>query len=127
MTRLLGMCKRSSHWGPRWRWFAAVALVLAALEVFGLASSILQNNWRPLQRKRPREVHLRHVRSHVKTVGNEIADWLADCGSRMADVTTRATIDWTRKWINAELAPRPAQVRQAGHQLPPPDDDKDHG
>ena len=41
---------------------------------------LLRRSWRLLQRRRPREVRLRHVRSHIKVPGNEAADWLADTG-----------------------------------------------
>ena len=34
--------------------------------------------WRRLQRQRPGEVKLRHVRSHIGIPGNETADHLAD-------------------------------------------------
>jgi hypothetical protein len=33
-----------------------------------------------LQRQRDAEVELRHVRSHTRVSGNELADWLADVG-----------------------------------------------
>ena len=36
--------------------------------------------WRRLQRQRDAEVELRHVRSHTRVSGNELADWLADVG-----------------------------------------------
>ena len=36
--------------------------------------------WRRVQRQRDAEVELRHVRSHTRVSGNELADWLADVG-----------------------------------------------
>ena len=40
----------------------------------------LRAMWRALQRSRPGELELRHVRAHVRVPGNELADWLADQG-----------------------------------------------
>ena len=36
--------------------------------------------WRRVQRQRDAEVELRHVRSHTRVPGNELADWLAEIG-----------------------------------------------
>ena len=47
----------------------------------------LHSLWRRLQRERPREVKLRHVRSHIKIPGNELADWLADQGREERNVS----------------------------------------
>ena len=41
----------------------------------------MRREWRAVQRKRPGEVTIRHVRSHIKVPGNEIADFLADAGA----------------------------------------------
>ena len=43
--------------------------------------------WFKLQAARPREVTLRHVRSHIKVPGNELADWLAGRGTRPGRTT----------------------------------------
>ena len=58
--------------------------------------------WRRLQRARPREVQLQHVRSHIKVPGNELANWLADNG-RMSDRkgVTEAT-RWMRAWMTRQ-------------------------
>ena len=57
---------------------------------------------RRLQRARPREVQLQHVRSHIKVPGNELANWLADNG-RMSDRkgVTEAT-RWMRAWMTRQ-------------------------
>ena len=44
----------------------------------------LRRQWRRLQRARPHEVRLRHVRSHTRVAGNELADWLATAGAKGA-------------------------------------------
>ena len=68
----------------------------------------LRGVWRRLQRARPREVQLRHVWSHIKVPGNELADWLADNG-RIFDTkgVTEAT-QWMRVWMT-----RPPRYRSA--------------
>ena len=54
--------------------------------------------WRWIQRARPGEVRIRHVRSHTKNSGNEIADWLADEG-RMGGTPTLDEADrWLKRW-----------------------------
>ena len=40
----------------------------------------LRCRWRRLQKDRPGEVRITHVRSHIDVPGNELADWLADHG-----------------------------------------------
>ena len=62
----------------------------------------LRGVWRRLQRARPREVQLQHVRSHIKVPGNELADWLADNG-RISDRkgVTEAT-RWMRVWMTRQ-------------------------
>ena len=58
--------------------------------------------WRRLQRARPGEVEVKHVRSHIKHPGNEVADWLADRG-RMDDTTTvTETRHWLDTWLRKE-------------------------
>ena len=47
-------------------------------------------------------VELRHVRSHTKVPGNELADWLADRGRFMGDDDETPTVvagGWLRRWI----------------------------
>ena len=44
----------------------------------------LRKLWRKIQRARPGEVTLRHVRSHIQVPGNELADWLAERGALRA-------------------------------------------
>ena len=60
----------------------------------------LRLKWRRLQRARPGEVRLAHVRSHIKTPGNELADWLAERGThhREMEVVTSEATDWLRTW-----------------------------
>ena len=60
----------------------------------------LRREWRELQRQRPREIELVHVRSHTKVPGNEIADWLAERGSSGAlSGATRAAAEWADRWM----------------------------
>ena len=63
--------------------------------------------WRRVQQKRPREVKLCHVRSHIKVPGNEIADWLAGCGAvgsmRPGSVVSlQSATQWTREWLRRQ-------------------------
>ena len=59
--------------------------------------------WRRLQRERKGEVTLRHVRSHIKVPGNELADWLAEQGRMSGERRVReetASVDrWVRNWL----------------------------
>ena len=55
--------------------------------------------WRRLQRERPREVHIMHVRSHVKVPGNELADWLADLGRHGCGVGREEAERWLARWL----------------------------
>ena len=73
----------------------------------------LRGVWRRLQRARPRDVRLQHVRSHIKVPGNELADWLADSG-RMSDRkgVTEAT-RWMRAWMTRQRTS--ATGRHAGN------------
>ena len=72
--------------------------------------SHLRCAWRDLQRARPGEVRLRHVRSHIKVPGNELADWLAEMrpggkseAERMrpgeADRLLKSSTQWLQKWF----------------------------
>ena len=62
----------------------------------------LRKLWRRIQRTRPGEVTLRHVRSHIQVPGNELADWLAERGALSRDPTPldHAT-SWMRAWLLA--------------------------
>ena len=51
----------------------------------------LRAKWRRLQRTRPGEVELRHVRSHTECPGNELADALADRGK---DASPKNAVGW---------------------------------
>ena len=81
--------------------------------------SYLRRAWRDLQRARPGEVKLRHVRSHIKVPGNELADWLAEMRPGGASETERtrpgetdqllkSSTQWLQKWFA-----KPAQQRGA--------------
>ena len=63
--------------------------------------SRLRGLWRRLQRARPGDVQIRHVRSHVKIPGNELADWLADCGKH-ARPSLREAERWLADWIDTQ-------------------------
>ena len=58
--------------------------------------------WRKLQRLRPHEVRLRHVRSHVKVPGNELADWLADLGRHFESVSRERAEEWLKAWLHRQ-------------------------
>ena len=71
---------------------------------------VLRKVWRQLEQRRPGEVRMRHVRSHVGTPGNEAADWLAgkgvvDLGDSTPPMTARdttvETVKWLQTWIKA--------------------------
>jgi ribonuclease HI len=62
----------------------------------------LRRLWREVQRKRGGEVQLRHVRSHILVPGNEIADWLAGCGTGRRHMTTESVRAWTQTWLDAQ-------------------------
>ena len=59
----------------------------------------LRQLWRRLQRSRPHEVSLRHVRSHIRVPGNELADWLADLGRGGGGVTLAEAERWMADWL----------------------------
>ena len=63
----------------------------------------LREEWRRLTKLRGGEVTLKHVRSHVKIPGNELADWLA--GRGIAEIMKAETEEleiatrWMRVWV----------------------------
>ena len=59
----------------------------------------LRRLWRQLLRLRPREVTLRHVRSHTSVPGNELADWLADRGAANAKTRVQRAAQWMHDWL----------------------------
>lgn len=68
----------------------------------------LRRLWARLRRERPGEVELRHVRSHVRVPGNELADYLAGAGCNPGnDVTLESATDWLRRWLRRFHAPGP--------------------
>ena len=68
----------------------------------------LRSLWCRLRWERPGEVELRHVRSHVRVPGNELADYLAEAGrSPGSDVTLESATDWLRQWLRRHHAPGP--------------------
>ena len=71
--------------------------------------STLRSMWRAVQRRRPREVTMQHVRSHVKIPGNELADWLAEIRTR---TSTASATQWLRTWVRDVNTP-PAQQSEA--------------
>ena len=76
--------------------------------------SRLRGLWRRLQRARPGDVQLRHVRSHVKVPGNELADWLADGGQARAHPTLREAERWLADWIDTQQRAALRAQRQGG-------------
>jgi len=58
--------------------------------------------WRRILRARPGELTLKHVRSHTKLPGNDVADWLADMGTGLSGPTT-IDIPTTERWLSARL------------------------
>ena len=65
--------------------------------------------WRDLQRKRPGEVSLEHVRSHINIPGNELADELADGRGSMNSISR------ARQWMRAYVTK--LQTRASNGQL----------
>ena len=58
--------------------------------------------WYKLQAARPGEVALRHVRSHIKVPGNEIADWLAGRGASIGRTTLAQAERWIARWLQQQ-------------------------
>ena len=77
--------------------------------------------WRAVQRKRPREVRIHHVRSHIRVPGNEIADWLADRGVGAQTTTVPAADRFIRQQLDSWREGRVQAPAQAGepHASPP--------
>ena len=61
----------------------------------------IKEQWRKLQRRRPNEVELRHVRSHTLVPGNEVADWLADGGAHGAGDTLDSALRQLTRWFHS--------------------------
>ena len=56
---------------------------------------------------------MHHVRSHTKVPGNELADWLAECGVGETCVrSTRAHV-WLQEWHRKERDPSNPRNREA--------------
>ena len=107
---LYAMHMTTGHWMPRKRGRRNEPLIAR-----------LRTMWRALQRNRPGEVELRHVRSHIRVPGNELADWLADQG-RYAFGLTPMTTDATR-WIAGWLRTHGASATgDGGASARPPGD-----
>ena len=64
----------------------------------------LRTLWRRVQRARPREVEIRHVRSHIQVPGNELADWLAEVGAKGdgGDDMLEGATTWLRGWLRQQ-------------------------
>ena len=62
----------------------------------------MRRKWRRVQRLRPGEVALQHVRSHIKVPGNELADWLADQGAAGATMTLERATMWMSEWMRRQ-------------------------
>jgi ribonuclease HI len=60
---------------------------------------LMRRTWRQLQRRRPGEVRLRHVRSHTQFPGNELADWLADRGAAGERSSSAQAHRWLAGWV----------------------------
>ncbi len=87
--------------------------------------SYLRRAWRDLQRARPGEVKLRHVRSHIKMPGNELADWLAEMRPGGASETERtrpgetdqllkSSTQWLQKWFDSPARNSAARSHAVG-------------
>ena len=70
--------------------------------------------WRALVRRRPGEVRLAHVRSHVLTPGNEIADWLADRGAGGARTSVQHARAWATRLVRTAGGMRDASTPRCG-------------
>ena len=60
---------------------------------------LMRRTWRQLQRRRPGEVRLVHVRSHTQVPGNELADWLADRGAASIRTSSAQAHRWLAEWV----------------------------
>ena len=49
-------------------------------------------------------VALRHVRSHIKVPGNELADWLAEQGRMSGERRVREETESVDRWVRTWLA-----------------------
>ena len=72
----------------------------------------LRRLWRRFQRERPKEVEMRHVRSHTGVPGNELADWLTESGrtpkgNSAESKTLQEATDWLDQWLKRHHVPRP--------------------
>ena len=97
--------KLTGHWMPRRKGKRNAPLI-----------STIRGMWRRLQRRRPGEATLRHVRSHIKVPGNELADWLAERGklTQRADMLQPA-IEHMRAWLREH---RDTTHEDAGNSAP---------
>ena len=75
--------------------------------------SKLRGLWRRVQRERPGEVVLRHVRSHTRVPGNELADWLADAGTVPGQGGPDTSPTSAAAWLRSTLAQPDTQARAA--------------
>ena len=71
----------------------------------------LRRLWRRAQTQQPGQVDIVHVRSHTGVPGNEIADWLADCGAKggsrasgdaRSSVSLQRAERWIREWLQQQ-------------------------
>jgi ribonuclease HI len=75
---------------------------------------LLRRTWRQLQRRRPGEVRLLHVRSHTQVPGNELADWLAERGAAGMETSRAAAHRWLSAWVQKAAKQAEAEVTDAG-------------
>ena len=77
----------------------------------------LRRLWRRVQRRRPGEVDLRHVRSHVKVPGNETADWLAGQAVYGVRPSVVEASEWLSRWLRRQSPgpPHDENGRSPGH------------
>ena len=75
----------------------------------------LRRDWRALQRHRPGECRLRHVRSHTKVPGNEIADWLAERGAANHHECASSAAKWATNYLQEQY-----EALRRRHPPPPP-------
>ena len=62
----------------------------------------MRRMWRDIQRRRPGRASIKHVRSHVGIPGNELADWLAECGADGGRVGRGSAEWWLGAWMDAQ-------------------------